>query len=331
VNRRIGWIVLGIALAAACGPAAGVRAQTTSMAQDKGPVVLRPIDPDQAAGVPPERITVDMDWDLYYTSAAMIFNLTDEPIPRSAEKNELAIYRNLLTRSHLPRCLLLEASVYPMPCLGGFIKANAPELYEESEFVDGLNLVKTITAGFNEPYAVSLFTGNVVAFQPEEDRPRKWNHGYMGYLFSFGDYHIKDNEFIYDKWCEVEWKIKGDLSFRQREISWSFRAGAKIHDHPEINDSVYLSLRRSRVDYAAPADSFLNNSGFEYTFHADAETLQPISHFFSVDKKWPLPERRMAFSLAVGFVWEANRKYLGTLAREKGDDFQIFIRPNLTF
>ncbi|MFP4446736.1 MAG: hypothetical protein ACLFPD_10885 [Desulfosudaceae bacterium] len=30
----------------------------------------------------------------------------DEPIPRSAEKNEFAIYRNLLARSHLPRYLL---------------------------------------------------------------------------------------------------------------------------------------------------------------------------------------------------------------------------------
>lgn len=279
----------------------------------------------------PDRIAFELDWDFYYTSAGLILSLTDKPIPHSDETSEFEIYRSMLTTSPLPRYLLLEASVYPMPCLGGFIKSNSSGFYDDAEAVDGLNLVKVITAGFNEPYALSVFAGNVVSFQSEGARSGTWNNSYLGYLFSFGDYHIKDNDFIYDKWYELEWKLKGDLSYRHREMSWSFRAGAKIHDHPEINDSVYLSLRRSRVDYANPADSVWQNSGFEYTFHADSETLRPISHFFSVDKKWPLPGRRMVLSIAVGFVWEANRKYLGALSREKGDDFQIFIRPNLTF
>ena len=57
-----------------------------------------------------------------------------------------------------------------------------------------------------------------------------------------------------------------------------------------------------------------------------------IRHYFTLDKKWPVENRQMAFSLAAGFVWESKRKYTGELAagREK-DDFQFILRPNIEF
>ncbi len=64
----------------------------------------------------------------------------------------------------------------------------------------------------------------------------------------------------------------------------------------------------------------------------DRRTFSAIRHYFYVDKKWPFQNRRMAFSLAVGFVWESAKKYTGVLAsgREK-NDFQFILRPNIEF
>ncbi|MFZ5564141.1 MAG: hypothetical protein ACOZBW_08805 [Thermodesulfobacteriota bacterium] len=283
--------------------------------------------PDEAE----ERVAFEVTWDAYYTSADLILSLTDAPIPKAGEKSEFEVYRDLLKSSLVPRFLLLEASVYPMPCLGGWIKDQAPDFYNDSEAIDGLNLVNVITAGFDEPYAVSVFTGNVVQFQKKGEPSKAGNNGYMGFLFSAGDYHIKDNDFIYDKWCEIEWKLKGDRVFSDQKLTWSFRLGGKIHDHPDITDSIYVSLRRSRLDYEAPASSILKNSGFEYTFHVTADSFKPISHYLSLEKKWPIKDKKFAFSLAVGGIWETSRKYTGLLSRNKSSDFQVFVRPNIEF
>lgn len=72
--------------------------------------------------------------------------------------------------------------------------------------------------------------------------------------------------------------------------------------NPDITDILYLSFRRSRVDYRSEGDSLFNNSGFEYSFDMQTRTLSAILHYFFVDKKWPLENRQMAFALAAGFV-----------------------------
>jgi hypothetical protein len=75
----------------------------------------------------------------------------------------------------------------------------------------------------------------------------------------------------------------------------------------------------------------LNNSGFEYTYDMDRKNLRPIRHYFYVDKKWPIENKQMALSLAVGFVWESADKYTGALAAGRGNNFQFIIRPNIEF
>jgi hypothetical protein len=173
--------------------------------------------------------------------------------------------------------------------------------------------------------------GNVANFYEVGHKNTK-GLGYSGYLFSFGNYHIKDNERIKDNWSEFEWKMKGDRKSPVKKLSWSFRVGAKLHGNPDITDIIYLSVRRSRIDYRQARYALFKNSGFEYTFDLDRRTFSAIRHYFFVDKKWPLKNSQIAFALALGFVWESAKKYTGALAagRDK-DDFQFIFRPNLEF
>ncbi len=277
-----------------------------------------------------ERATFEYELDAYYSNIGLYINLTDKPIPDAGEKDEFQIYKELLFSSYVPRFVVLEAAVFPMPNLGVHLKENSPEFYKNGEVIGDVNLIKAVTAGFQEPYAFSLFLGNVVRFSSPGGKHERGNFGYMGYLLSFSNYHIKDNELIEDKSVELEWKIKGDRKFATHDLHWSFRVGGKLHSNPDIRDALYVSLRRDRLDFER-LDSILANSGFEYTFDMDMRSLTPIRHYFTIDKKWPLEKRKVAFSLAAGFIWEGDRKYTGVLSERDPESFQIILRPNITF
>ncbi len=267
-----------------------------------------------------------------YTDLDLIIALTENPIPQLGEKTESEIYTTLLSRAAiLPQFLVLEASVNPMPYLGTYIREHDPDFYGRAQISGSFNWIKALTAGFEEPWALSLLAGNVANFQIPGSREIK-GLGYSGYLFSAGNYHIKDNTLIKDYWQEYEWKMKGDRKSQLNQLSWSFRIGAKMHSNPNITDIYYVSLRRSRIDFKPEESSLFSNSGFEYTYDMDRRTFSAIRHYFFVDRKWPLENSRMAFSVAVGFVWESVRKYTGALAagRDK-NDFQFLLRPNVEF
>lgn len=305
-----------------------VMAPLTAHAETPGPEDK----PDSAAPAAKfHRLSVVFEPDAYYSDIDLIIALTDAPVPCLGEKAESDIYQTLMSRSLVPRFIVLEASVNPMPYLGTYVKEHNPELYNDAKISGSFNWVKALTAGFEEPYAASVFVGNVVDFEVPGTNDIK-GKGYIGYLFSAGNYHIKDNELVQDDWRELEWKIKGDRKSPIKKLSWSFRIGAKQHGNRDITDILYLSFRRSRVDYRPGGDPLFNNSGFEYSVDLQQRTLSAIRHYFFVDKKWPIENRQIALSLAAGFVWESAKKYTGALAagREK-DDFQFILRPNIEF
>src|SRR3989338_524797 len=137
-----------------------------------------------------KRISLEYELDPYYSSIDLYISLTDKPIPDVGEKEEGEIYKDLLYSSYIPQFLLLEASVNPLPNLGVYLKDRNPDIYRQGEISGNFNLIRAMTAGFEDPHAVSVFFGNVVNFvTPGEDR-LYGNKGYMGYLFSTGNYHI---------------------------------------------------------------------------------------------------------------------------------------------
>jgi len=279
-----------------------------------------------------KKYEVEFEFDPYYSDVAFYLSLTKRSIPFLGEQNELNIYKNLLYDSPLPRFFLLELSIYPLPLLGVYIKKNYPEFYASANVSKEANIIQSICSGFEEPYAVSVFLGNVVSFKPKLTPKGYQGKGYAGYLFSAGSYHIKDSELIKDNWYELEWKIKGDRIAPERKICWSFRIGTKMHEHPEIKDVVYFSLRRDRVDYETRKLSFFKNTEYEYRFDVSNKNWQIIRHFFLVGKTFPLGKKKLVFKLRLGFLWENEEKYTGSLARiKKKDYFQFLFRPNIEF
>jgi hypothetical protein len=276
---------------------------------------------------------IELDLDAYYTSLGLYLSLTNTPIPDLGEVSEFVLYRDLFFSSYIPRFAVLEASVYPMSVLGAGLRSHSHAIYENFQISPSFNIVRAITAGFDEPYALSLFLGNVVKFTGPDQREMAGNKGFMGYLVSVGDYHVKDNSLIPDNWIEFEWKVKGDRETPSSKLSWSFRIGTKIHEHPEITDVMYFAIRRSRLEYDASPWNILRNSAFEYIYDVTQDTFDPVQHKFFIEKKIPIQSWKKALSLAVGAIWTSGRKYSGALRAEEDtvEGWQFIIRPNVQF
>jgi hypothetical protein len=274
------------------------------------------------------RYSWETEIDPYYSNLGLYLNLADEPIPDLGDKTEDAIYQDLLFRSHKPRFILLEFSVNPMPILGAYLRKHQEDFYQDAELREDLNFVEVLTAGFEEPYAVSLFMGNMVTYGGNGEKEGK-NKGFMGYLLSHGDKHLLNNEVIDDNWYEFEWKIKGKIARRERNLEWSFRVGAKWHENEFIADSMYVGVRRDHFDIQKEWLSFLENSGVDVYMEFSQDERAPTQQRILAHKNFPLKNSKRMFKLAFGFIRTSNRRY--QLPLQENTDVQLAIIPSIKF
>lgn len=273
--------------------------------------------------------------DPYYSSLGIEIPLHAGGLPDGGALREVEVYRRLLRESLTPDVFMLEASIYPMPALGTWLKKHAPGFYGDFEIGEvggnSLNVLEGLTAGFQEPWAISAFLGSAMSFTPPGARADADNRAYMGYLVSAGKKHIRNNVLIDDDWWELEWKLKGERQSDDEKLSWSFRVGVKNHGNPDIVDVAFIGLRRSNLDYAGPLLSFLTNSTLETLTEVDRRTLRFLRQEITLGRKIPFPRRRFALVLDVGLVYEDDAKYRGALVDRDADDFTVIFRPNLKF
>jgi hypothetical protein len=301
-------------------------------------IFLRPAPSAAAAAAPPKpaaapeaKIELTPELDAYYSNIGLHIPLSNAPIPDIGESSEVAVYQELFLNSLQPRFMLLEASVFPMPVLGTYLKRNHPGFYNGAGFGDDLNLIASITAGFQEPYSFSIFFGDIVTFvKPGEVRDAT-NKGYMGYLFTFADQHIKDNVLINDKSLEIEWKTKGERNFKDEKLSWSFRVGTKIHDNPDIADVVYLGLRRSNLDFNSSMLSWLKNSTYDFRWDFGLNNGNIMRQEYIIGKKMPFKNYKFALKIDFGLIWQNYKSYSGALRDKESDSLTLVFRPNIQF
>ena len=229
-----------------------------------------------------------------------------------------------------PRFFLIEASINPLPVAGVYLKRQYPNIYGKSQINDELNFIQALTEGFEEPYALSFFLGNVVRFIRPNESDNINNKGYTGYLLSVGDKHIVSNNLVDDNWYEIEVKIKGDQEFTNKTLSWSLRTGVKIHSNDDITDVIHFGLRRNHLDTALLNPDFIDNSDIEYKIELNKNTFKLVEQELFISKKWHIGfSEKSVFSFGIGFVLESG-KYSGTLA-SNSNDFRLIFRPNLDF
>jgi len=274
------------------------------------------------------------DLDPYYSDVALQLPLTNSPIPVGGQLSEADVYRRLFQDSLRPRVLLLEASVYPLPVAGTWLKGDHPGFYNDFNYGPSghnqPNLLNGVTAGFQEPWAVSAFTGSTMRFT-SADTDSAGNRGYMGYLTSFGTKQILNNVLVDDNWYELEWKLKGEREVADEKLGWSFRIGIKNNSNPDIRDAVYIGLRRNNLEYKNTLLSFLDNSDLEILSEFDRLNSRLLRQEITIGRKFPLRGRHMALSLDMGLIYQNAAAYTGDLAYSGVSTVTVVLRPNLEF
>lgn len=314
---------------------------TTGPADRAAPVTgTAPASPETSTPVSPQ-IPSSADtsgsefvWELdpYYSEISVHFSLTDSPIPEISGENEFAVYRKLFVDSLIPRYMLVEAAVFPMPLLGVALKEYQHDFYRGFNVGSkDLNLLEAVTAGFQEPYAVSVLLGDMVSFVRPGEKKVSSNKGYMGYMASYSNQHIKRNIMIPDNSLELEWKMKGERLYKEDKLSWSFRVGTKLHGNPEIADTLYIGLRRSSLNFSADYLSFLNNGSIDFRWDFAARDGRILRQEYVIGKKFPIKKWGVAFKCDIGVIWEDAARYSGSLRDTDFQNVTAVIRPNIEF
>jgi len=262
----------------------------------------------------------------YYTSIGLYVPISDDPFPDGGRLEETDVYRQLFERSWQPNVVAFEASLYPMPMAGVWLRKDYPDLYDRAP-----SLFQAVTAGFQEPWAVSAFFGSQMKFTRPEEGERGTNRANLGYLFSAGTKHIKSNVLIADNWLEAEWKMKGERVFREDRLEWSFRAGGRYNGNRDIADTLHLGLRRSNLDFKAPFLSWLDNSRVDLLTELAVDGLQLVRQEVIFGKKYPLESRKFALELDFGLIYERASKYSGELSSLAKTSLTVVFRPNIVF
>ena len=277
----------------------------------------------------------ELELDPYYTALSVTVPFSSATMAAQVDRGEWQTYLDATWRALIPRFLLLEASVNPLPLAGAAIRSSSEGFYHRARVTPSFNLIESVTSGFEEPYAFAVFLGGITDYSAGRKSRGHRRKGYVGYLASYGNYHLMEGLFVPDNWLETEAKIKGDLVTDARKMSWSFRFGAKTHHNAEVTDTAYLGLRRDRIDYQKVPLSFLLSTGIDYRIDFRQGDLKPISQFVLVEKNFPYTTRNKktyTFSLGVGYQWQSPDKYRGGLALKRTrPESQILFRPNLKF
>lgn len=276
---------------------------------------------------------VEFDWeaDLYYSNVSLNIPLTGTPIPKIDDAGEFEIYSKLFLNSLVPRYMLLEAAVMPMPLAGVAINEYASHFYNSANVGKKQNVISWITAGFEEPWAATIFLGDMVNFQKPGESKLSSNKGYMGYMLSYSNQHIRSNQLIRDNSFEAEWKLKGEKNYREDKLSWSFRLGAKVHDNPNIANTAYIGIRRSNLDFRVTPFDFIKNSAIDFRWDISLKTGALVRQEYIIGKKYPIKSWGVALKLDAGVIWEDPSRYSGPLKDPEAPNFTIVLRPNIIF
>jgi len=278
-------------------------------------------------------IEYDYELDIYYTNVSAYIDLDrDSEVIDATNYDEVEIYSDLLLNSFTPNIFLVEAAVHPMGIAGLFFRQNNEEMYDRVKF-EGVNWIKPLTAGFEEPYSLSFFVGRMLVFKNKEQDHIGKNRAFIGTLVTIGDYTIKDNRAYHDVWGVAEFKLKGTREKKDRDLDWSFRVGACVHDNNDFANTIYVGARRSSIDYKKSEWSFLHNSAFSVMLAVSADNFKLSDAELMLEKKWPLSSwgEKVSFGLGVGYLYMGDDKYRGKLGAEGIDNHQLIFRPNLKF
>ncbi len=258
-----------------------------------------------------------------------------------SEKKLYSIFlQNILT----PGFLLLETTSYPLAHISTWLEKSHENLYQRFNYNEQ-NLLATLSAGPEEPYALSFFLGEIAPLwdsQKDTATTSKKQVGSIitGQLISLGDKHLEYNQLFPDWWLEYKWKIKGQRKTKNDFINFHFQFGFKLHENKNFYRFLLFGLSRERYNKYFYRFSLIENTGFDLLIEIPLEKTNQddiLKKYFiktlgSVEKSFPLPwTNKVLPQIQIGVLWYQSKNILPDSNPPSRDTFQIFVKPNVKF
>ena len=286
-----------------------------------------------------------LTFDIYKPFASLYFNIKryQKPVVLT-QGNEAEIYSRLGRQLLFPKYVLFQVTGYPLSAVSSYYETDRFDTYQKFTFFDDINILRSIGSGFEEPYAFSLFLGNI-AFLAYSDgaaaKLKQSGSALAGFLISHGRHQIYNNIYLHDSWYQFELMLVGALKEPgKRRISWNFRIGAKLHQNDFIRNTMTMAVERNHTDWHFRGWSLAKNSVLKYAAHFPSPTptnrAPSTSQLFSYGKKFPLTvlQKKMLFILGLGVRWEWIRLYdhsQQSFNQEASRQVTFLIQPNIEF
>ena len=260
-----------------------------------------------------------LTFDLYksYGSIYIDFRRYDRSYAIQSGQEKL-IYSKLIRELTLPKFLLIQHTFYPMTSLSSYLETEKAAAFNRFNTIYDINLLRSVSGGYEEPFSWSIFAGNVLFMRYQFDKQHRKQAGsaLAGFAYSLGYHQILDNINIHDFWRQLEFVLIGNINEKShRKLSWNFRIGVKFHRSPLLNNVVTLQFERSHSLYRPDKVSFLRNSIIKYKayFPITTENNPPHSVYQNLvyGKKFPVKmfRKTVFLVLAIGARWEWVYRY----------------------
>ena len=273
---------------------------------------------------------------VYRSYHTMYVDLDPTPEINLWDENEFRLYRQLMIRSLKPGFITFEMTGYPLASLSAWMEEEQGEFFSSLTFGEDFNILRSLGAGVQEPWSMSLFIGQLADFLEvtEKEEVVRAASGASGLVITGGLYQLFDNCFVPSNWFRLEWKLKGGGERGSKKQEWDIKAGYRNYGLPDISNAISFVFSRLRADRSDTNWGLTKNS----LLMVDLQV--PVSEFDSgfsrilVSYGKIIPFKGKFVGLKIGFGYENRRKYDGETKEfrsEKEELREIFFHPVVMF
>lgn len=268
----------------------------------------------------------------YRSYGSLFVDLDQESDFTLWEEDELKLYRDLVRRSFRPGYFLIELTEYPLAAFSAWMEVEQNSSYHRFDIARQFNLIRSLGAGYQEPWSASVFLGQLATFWDldEHDELVVAARGAAGLVATAGLQQLFDNCVVDARWLRVEWKVKGEGLEGSRERFWDLKAGYRWYGIPELSNAINLSLKRQRTDKQSRGAGLSDNS--TTALELQLPTSEISGGFSRVLFEYArfVPFRKVLAGLKVGFLYEHRRPYeaeTGAFGAEKVKSWEFILQP----
>lgn len=268
----------------------------------------------------------------YHSYTSLFYQFKKDQQIYIYQNNEGRLYRDLLLRSYKPGYGLLELTFYPSTAVSAWIESSYKDFYDEFRVYKDINLIGSISGGYQEPWSVSLFAGQLAAFlsMNEEEELVIAASGASGLVLTGGAYQIFNNCLVRSNWYRIEWKLKGESTQDNLSYNWDIKAGYRHYGLKEISNTLLLSFTRNRMHRGKFDWRWAQNSVSEFELQVPVSYNENgISRFKLIYGK-AVPFWKWMIGLGIGAIYENRRMYDSELKQflpQKEEGWNLFLMP----